>query len=173
MANRNDLISYLAKAPISTSNVLHLLDLGVVAVLQDGEYIESAEEVCKKLKDLLFRRYFPNDFKPRLVTDRKVYKKKRMGKPMKEEEKNESQFVLNAEECRRKTIAKLHKFLMRPSSSQSSGEASLNIKEASVQIEAAFFHLDSTMGDKYKKVALKVLSALKVYCARFRMVRKM
>lgn len=132
MANRNDLVKYLSNASLSTNNVLHLLDLGVVDVLQGSGYSKSAEEVCDRLKDLLFRKYFPNDFKPKPVPNRKFYRKKRVGRSMKEEEKSELQPVLNAEECRKKTIAKLHKFLMRQSSSQLAGAASSNIKETSV-----------------------------------------
>jgi hypothetical protein len=129
--------------------------------------------VCGRLKNLLFRKYFPNDFKPKPIPDRKVYKKKSLGRLVKEEEKSESQPLLNAEECRKKTIAKLHKFLLRQFSSQSTEAASSSIKDTSIQIEAAFFHFDSTMGDKYKSLALKVLSALKVIFGLFRIVRRM
>jgi hypothetical protein len=172
MTNRNDLISYLNSAPLSTTNVLQLLNLGVVEVLQEGGYCRRAEEACDRLKDLLFRKYFPNDFKPKPVPDRKVYRKKKSGRTAREEEKSELQPIMNPEECRKKTIAKLHKFLMRQPSSQSE-ESRPAAKEISVQIEAAFFQFDSTMGDNYKSLALKVLGALKVLFGPYRMVQRM
>jgi hypothetical protein len=42
MANKKDMVSYLSTAPLSTNNVLHLLNLGVADVLQEGGYSKSA-----------------------------------------------------------------------------------------------------------------------------------
>lgn len=118
------------------------------------------------LMNTLMLKYFPNDNKSKGSSFHIQRKKKNAANAEKSlevhKEKQEQEVkeknCLSGEECRKKTVLKLQKYLSKNSESLKD----TRIRDISIQIEAIFFAENRFVGQRYKRLALKALSALKV-----------